>query len=268
MKLNIINKENKETGKIDLPKQFSEKIRKDIVKRCVLAIQSHNYQPYGSDPYAGMKSSAELSRRRRKYRGSYGHGISRVPRKIMSRRGTRFNWVGAFVPGTIGGRRAHPPKAEKNVSKKINKKERRKAIRCALSACLNKEFVEKRGHKMPNNYPFIIDNDFENLSKTKDVKKALVSIGLKNELKRCSVKKIRAGKGKLRGRRYRRKKGPLLVVGDDCALLKSAKNIQGIDIVKIKNINAELLAPGCSIGRLTLFTKGAIEKLEKDKLFM
>ncbi len=268
MKLIILNKENKETGKIDLPNQFSEKVRPDIIKRAVITIQSHNYQPYGSEPSAGMKHAAEVSRRRRKYRGSYGHGISRVPRKVMTRRGTRFNWVGAVAPGTVGGRKAHPPKAEKDVSKKINKKERRKAIRSALAAVINKETVKKRGHKIPDNYPFILDNEFEKISKTKDARKALIELGLQDELKRCDTKKVRAGKGKMRGRKYRIKKGPLIVVGDDCDLMKGAKNFLGIDIVKIKNINAELLAPGCDIGRLTLFTKSAIEKLEKDKLFM
>ncbi len=268
MKLDIINKENKETGKIDLPNQFSEQIRPNLIKRAVLTIQSHNYQPYGSDPEAGKKSSAEISRRRRKYRGSYGHGISRVPRKILSRRGTRFNWVGAFAPGTVGGRRAHPPKAEKKLEKKINKKENRKAIRSALSASLNKELVKKRGHKVPKNYPFIIDNDFEKIKKTKDARTAFIAIGLQDELKRCRVKKIRAGKGKMRGRKYRIKKGPLLVVGDNCDLMKSARNFLGIEIVKVNEVNAKLLAPGCDVGRLTLFTKNAIEKLEKDKLFM
>ena len=66
----------------------------------------------------------------------------------------------------------------------------------------------------------------------------------------------------------KKKKGPLIVVGDDCDLLKGARNIAGIDIVKIKNINTELLAPGCDAGRLTLFTENAVQKLEKEKLFM
>ena len=125
MQLKILDTEGKESGKVDLPKQFSEPVRPGLIKRAVLAIQSHKRQPYGTDPRAGMKSSAELSRRRRKYRGSYGFGISRVPRKILSRRGTRMNWVGAFAPGTVGGREAHPPKASKKWAQKINKKERK-----------------------------------------------------------------------------------------------------------------------------------------------
>lgn len=266
--MKVLDTKGKEVGDKKLPDQFSESINPDIIKRAVLAIQSHNKQPYGADPDAGKKSSAELSRRRRKYRGSYGVGISRVPRKIMSRRGTRLNWVGAFAPGTVGGRRAHPPKAEKIIKQKINIKEKRKAIRSALSAAMEKDTVKNRGHDIPDNYPFIISNDFESLNKTKEVIASLANIGLKKELERSERKTVRAGKGKTRGRRYKRAKGPLLVVGENCSLSKAAKNIAGIDIVEIKKINTELLAPGTEAGRLTLFTENSINKLEKEKLFM
>ncbi len=126
MKLNIISTSKEKKKEIDLPSQFNEEVRPDVISRAVLAIQSNKRQPYGASPEAGKRASAEISRRRHDYRGSYGHGISRVPRKILTRRGTRMYWVGAFAPGTVGGRRAHPPKVEKNYSQKINKKERRK----------------------------------------------------------------------------------------------------------------------------------------------
>src|SRR3989338_11129595 len=144
MKLKVISPEGKEDGSVTLPTQFSEEVRSDLIKRAVLAIQSHNRQPYGASPEAGKRASAKLSRRRRNYRGSYGLGISRVPRKIFSRRGTRMNWQGAFAPGTVGGRRAHPPKAEKIWWQNINKKERKMAIRSAMAATINKEAVTKK----------------------------------------------------------------------------------------------------------------------------
>ena len=266
--LKIVSQAKEEVGKINLPQQFDEEVRPDLVKRAVEAMQSHNRQPYGADPKAGKKASAELSRRRRKYRGSYGIGISRVPRKILSRRGTRMNWVGAVAPGTVGGRRAHPPKAEKIWDKKINKKERRKAVRSALAATMLKELVEKRGHAVPEDYPFVIEDKIESLNKTKQVKDLLEKLGLKEELKRTTQKTIRAGKGKTRGRKYKRKKGILFVVGKGRGLEKSAKNLPGVDVVPIHKINVELLAPGAHLGRLTLFTQSAMKKLEKEKLFM
>ena len=93
MKLKIIDHANSEKGSKELPAVFSEEIRPDLIKRAVRSLQSNARQRYGADVLAGKKCSAELSRRRRKYRGSYGHGISRVPRKIISRSGTRFNWT-------------------------------------------------------------------------------------------------------------------------------------------------------------------------------
>lgn len=267
MKLKIFDTLNNEKRSLDLPAVFSEPVRDDIIKRAVEAIQANRRQPYGADPMAGKKCSAELSRRRRKYRGSYGHGISRVPRKIMSRNGNRLNWVGAFAPGTVGGRRAHAPKASKIWAKKINVKERRKAIRSAIAATVVKDLVEKRGHMPPSSYPFIISNDFESIDKTKDLKKALLALGFKPELERCDKSTFRGGKARLRGRKYRKKKGPLVVVGDSCPLLKSAQNIAGVDVVKVNYLNAELLAPGSVPGRLTLFTESAVARIGKEMLF-
>ena len=129
MKLDILDISKNNVGEVELPMQFNEVIREDLVKRAFLVIRSNKRQAYGAKPEAGKRASANLSKRRRKYRGMYGFGISRTPRKILSRRGTRMYWVGAVAPNTVGGRRAHPPKAEKIMQKKINKKERKKAIR-------------------------------------------------------------------------------------------------------------------------------------------
>jgi len=268
MKLKIIDAQKAEKGSIDMPEQFSEDIRPDIIWRAVMAIQNNARQPYGSDPEAGKKAVARVSRRRRDWKGSYGLGISRVPRKVLSHRGTRFNWVGAVAPGMVGGRRAHPPKATKIWEQKINKTENRKAIRSALAATLDKKIVAERGHKLPEAYPFIIDDSFEQINKTKDLNKALLALGLEKEMERASKKNIRAGKGKMRGRRYKRAKGPLIVVSKQCSLIKAAMNVPGIDITEVNKVNAELLAPGADIGRLTLYTKAAIERMEKEKLFM
>jgi len=267
MKLEVINLQNEKTGDVELPSQFSEEVRPDLIKRAVLTIQNNRRQPYGADPEAGKKASAKLSRRRNKYRTAYGHGISRVPRKILSRRGTRMNWVGALAPGTVGGRRAHPPKASKSWELKINKKERRKAIRSAMSATMQKSIVKERGHIPPERYPFIIDDSIEQLATTKDVRSAFEKIGLKKELERTSERTIRAGKGKTRGRRYRTKKGPLIVVSSACKILKAGKNIPGIEIETVSRINAELLAPGTHAGRLTLFTRKSVDAIKSQGLF-
>ncbi|MBR9675763.1 50S ribosomal protein L4 [Candidatus Woesearchaeota archaeon] len=268
MKAKIRNITGAQSSKeIVFPSQFSEEIRPDLIKRAVLTIQANKRQAYGAKPRAGMRHSAELSRRRRKYRGSYGLGISRVPRKILSRRGTRMMWVGATAPGTKGGRRAHPPKASKGWAQKINVKEKRKAIRSALSASINKELVENRGHRVPSEYPLVIESKAEELTKTKQVVDMLTKLGLGEELERCQEKKIRAGKGTMRGRKYKKKKGPLLVIAKKSNLLTSARSISGVDVEIVDCLNTELLAPGTSPGRLTIYTEDAIKRLNEEKLF-
>lgn len=268
MKIAIKDISNKEVAKTELPSQFSEEYRPDLIIRAVLSLQSKARQKYGANPDAGKRPSAELSRRRRKYRGSYGFGISRVPRKILSRRGTRMHWVGAFAPGTVGGRRAHAPKAEKIWEQKINKTENRKAIRSALAATMNKELVAARGHKVPKDYPFAISNDFEAISKTKDAVEALTNLTLTEELERANKKTIRAGRGKVRGRKYKRPTGPLLVIAQkNAALSKAARNIPGVDVVVVDELNAQILAPGTHAGRITLFTQEALETIAKENLF-
>lgn len=177
-------------------------------------------------------------------------------------------WVGAFSPQTRGGHAAHPPRAEKNWEQKINQKENRKAIRSAMSATVNKSLVEKRGHKVPTEYPFVIDSSIEKLSLTKNLQKMLLALGFDKELERAAEKKVRAGKGKMRGRKYKQKKSILVVTGETCPLIKAAKNIGGIDVVPVNSLNAELLAPGAHPGRVTLWTKKSLEVLEKEHLFM
>ena len=268
MKLSIIDAVKGNVGQIELPAQFSEELHPDLIARAVLSSESKARQPYGSDPEAGKRYSAKLSRRRRNFKGAYGIGISRVPRKTVSRSGSRFNWVGALAPGTVGGRQAHPPKAEKIWVKKINKRENRKAIRSALAATIMPDVVKRRGHLIPQNYPFVAAASLEGMEKTKSVVDALKKFGFDGELKRVSTRKIRAGRGKSRNRKYVQKKGPLVVVStDNCNLTRSARNIMGVDVAAVNRLNAEMLAPGTYPGRLTLFTAAAIERLGREKLF-
>src|SRR3989338_1070581 len=169
MKLDVLDLSKNKIGEIKMPLQFEEEFRPDFIRRAVLAVQSHKRQAYAASSDAGKRSSAKLSRRRRDYRGSYGFGISRVPRKIMTRRGTRMNWVGAFAPGTVGGRKAHPPKTEKIWWKKINEKERLKALRSAIAATISKDIVAGHGTSVPINYPFVLDEKIELLDKTASI---------------------------------------------------------------------------------------------------
>ena len=95
----------------------------------------------------------------------------------------------------------------------------------------------------------------------------LNKLGLSEELERSSLKRQNTGNARRRGRPFKTRKGPLFVVSKPCALLKSAVNVPGVDVVSVESLNAELLAPGTDYGRLTLYTKSAIETLEKTNMF-
>lgn len=267
MKANLYDISGKKVKEIELPEQFNEEYRQDIIKRASEAIRANNRQAYGANHRAGMRQRGKLSRRRRKYKGAYGKGISHVPRKTLTKRGTQFYWVGAEVPSTVGGRRAHPPKAEKIWDLKINHTERKKAIRSALNATTQLNLVNARGHKT-NNTPYIIEAKLESIQKAKDLQKLLETIGLKEELERVNIRKVRAGKGKMRGRPYKTKTGPLLILSENCELIKGASNIPGVETINVKELNAEILAPGNDAGRLCVWSEKALEQLKKENLFM
>jgi len=246
----VFDLQGKATGQVTLPKVFFTPLRPDVIKRAVLAIQSNRIQPQGRDPMAGKRTTAES-------RGT-GMGIARVPR-IKGGSGRA-----AFAPSTVGGRQPHPPKAEKKIVKNIPKKEAKLALLSAIAATAQKEIVAKRGHKVEKavQIPLIIDDAIENLTRAKDVEAVFTSLGVDDDLTRVrDSRSVRAGKGKLRGRKMKQAVGPLIVVCDGVNLIAAANNIPGVQVTTVLNLNTEMLAPGTHPGRLTIWTNGAIEQL-------
>ncbi|MFZ2536599.1 50S ribosomal protein L4 [Methanothrix sp.] len=247
MKTNVIDLSGNAAGEIELPAVFEEEYRPDIIKRAVLAAQANRLQAYGPHFYAGMNTSAVS--------WGTGHGTSRVLRLKNGRRA-------AGVPMAVGGRRSHAPQPNAVYSEKVNKKERKKAIRSAIAATASSGLVEARGHKFSRELPVVAKNDIEALSKTSDIIKFLMAAGLWDDVLRAKAgRHIRAGKGKLRGRKYKGRKSLLIVAGNDAGLGKAARNLPGVDFVTVDMLNAELLAPGTRAGRLTVWTESSLEKL-------
>ena len=252
MKALLYDKTGKEKSKIELPKVFETKIRPDIVLKYFEAEKFILMQPTAPDPRAGRKHSASgtISHKRHDWKGHYGRGISRIPRKTMWRRGTQFYWIGAEISGTRGGRRAHPPKLIKKL-RKINKKEMQLAIDSALASTASPRYILERYGTIEkiNEAPFVIESLPQ---KTKELIKVLETIFPKG-FPILKNKKVRAGKGKLRGRKYKSNAGILILTS------KEEKAItKGIDTKPIGEISIAELYP---LGRLTLFTKKAIEEL-------
>lgn len=261
MKTKILDIEGKEKASIDLPKCFSGKVREDIVAK-VLEVQKMQ-QPFSPSPVGGKQHSAsgKIKHLRHVWKSGYGRGRSRVPRKQMSRRGSQFNWVAAEIPSVRGGKRAHPPKILSMMNiKKINKKEMKIALISALSATIDENFVrnkyERLKDKKISKLPLIVESKISSL-KTKDfilsLKKILGKVLFEIAIKKKSV---RAGKGKMRGRKYKSTAGMLLVVGE-----KEKLKTNALEVKNAKSLSVTDLAKG-GVGRLTMYTESAIKELE------
>ena len=214
---------------------------------------------------AGMKHSVEW--------WGKGRGVSRIMRRAGSRRG-------AQNPHTLGGRRAHGPKVERDWSRKLNQKERRLARDAALAATTDVATVIARGHRIGDDvaalpivlgsYTEIVDGDtntydietFNHGHATRKAKAMFEALGLGDDLRRAREgRKIRAGKGTMRGRVHKTPKSVLLVVSRKEGLAHAVRNLPGVDVVAVKDLCAEDLAPGGAVGRLTVFTKSAVEAM-------
>lgn len=258
MKVHVFSLDGKPLEEIELPPVFEEEFRPDLIARAVLAAQSARVRPWGVDIMAGKRTSAET--------WGKGHGVARVRRV----KGTRYPAAGrgAFAPFTVGGRRAHPPKVVKVLRERINKKERRLAIRSAIAATSKRDLVATRGHVVAvPELPLVVSEELEGKKKGKEVKEVLKTLGIWQDVERAARRrKIRAGKGKMRGRKYRRAVGPLFVISQDQGIKAAARNFPGVDVVRVENLNAELLAPGGMPGRLTVWTRSAVQKLASGVL--
>ncbi len=255
--------EGKKLKEEKLPAVFSTEFDPELIRRAVLAMQTAAKQPQGTKKTAGRDNTA-------RYRGcrdlptaerGINVGKARLPR--LNNRSTRLAGRVASIPRAVGGPKAHPPKAEKNYIEKINKKERKKAFKSALACTTDFELVSARHRIERVQLPFVVEDKFEAISKTQEVLKALSALGLGRDIDNAKDKtKRRSGKGRRRGRIKKVKKSLLIVTGKKSAVYKAARNLPGVEISCVKELNSELLAPGGQPGRLTVFTESAIAELK------
>lgn len=241
---------------LDLPSIFSTPYRPDVIQKVVVALQSRRFQPKGRNPMAGKRTTAESV--------GVGRDLARVPRV----KGDRFPRAGqaAFAPSTVKGRLTHPPTRQRRLAKRINNKERLLALRSAIAATGSKDIVASRGHKIDKvpSIPLVVSNEFEKMKTTAEARSALRELGLWEDIVRAQKGvKVRAGRGRVRGRRTKHPRGPLFVVSKDDGIGKAIRNLTGVDAVETQSLNVEDLAPGTHAGRLTVWTKSALESVEK-----
>lgn len=255
MKAKVVATTGKEAGEIELPVVFDTPYRPEVIHKVYVNLLSHSYQKQGRYPAAGEMVSAESR--------NTGLGIARLARA----RGEGFPRAGqaAEVAGVRHGRVAHPPESWKIIYKKINQKERQLGLCSAIAATASKELVQRRGHRMGDKVklPIIVSNDIESIAKTKDLKKALVDLGLGDDIVRAgATRKAQSGTARRRRRQARSGTSALIIVGNDSKLVALSQSISGVDVKRANEVSVIDLAPGSKPIRLTIFSQNAIKQLE------
>ncbi len=258
MKAQVYSTDGKPVKEVQLPAQFSSQIMPELIARAAISDQTKHYQPKGNYPRAGMETSARYRGRKGDFGSGKNRGQAMLPHEILPK--GRLGKV-KRIPSAVKGRRAHPPKANKNIIEKINKKEYKAALVSAIAATADKGTVAKRGHKHSGNLPIVIEDSFESVSKTAQACKTLMAL-IKEDLTRAKKAKKRTGVRKRKASK-KRAKSAIIAVSKDSPIIKAAKNIPGIEAVKVSDLSVEKLAPGAKPGRLAIYTVSALDEIAK-----
>ncbi|KAL9060925.1 MAG: hypothetical protein Q9162_000369 [Coniocarpon cinnabarinum] len=242
-----------------LPNVFRAPIRLDIVQQVHTGMAKNKRQPYAVSEKAGHQTSAE----------SWGTGraVARIPR--VSGGGTHRAGQAAFGNQCRSGRMFAPTKVWRKWHQKINLGQKRFATTSALAASSVPSLLFARGHHVQQvpEVPLVVNSSAFNLTKTSAALKLLKGIGAGDDLEKAgNSRKLRAGKGKLRGRRYTSRRGPLVVWDpekDSKDVVRSFRNIPGVESCSVYALNLLQLAPGGHLGRFIIWTSSAFAALDK-----
>jgi large subunit ribosomal protein L4e len=254
MKAELYDVRGNKKSEVSLPSLFDTPVRDDVSFKTYQAIKFMLMQPYSHAPEAGKRHSASgtISHQRHQWKGHYGKGIARVPRKTMWRRGTQFMWIGAEVTSARGGRRAHGPVLIKR-PKKINKAEYVLALHSGLASTFDSNTVSSRYSSISKPMKsVVVESKLDNV-KSKDLL-ALIQKLFSEYAFALQDKQVRAGKGKTRGRKYKSNQGVLMIKASDEKI-----KVNGIDLVSAKDLSIMDVYP---LGRLTVYTEKALKELE------
>jgi len=240
---------------VPLPGVFTAPIRPDIVQFVHTNVRKNKRQAYGVMVHNGP-SGLVAGHQHSAHSWGTGRAVARIPRVSGSGRA-------AFGNMCRGGRMFDPTKTWRKWHRKINKRQRRYATVSALAASAVPALVMARGHKVEEvaELPIVVTNDLQSFDKTKNAEQFLADIGLGEELDRIQVKVSRPGKGKMRNRRFKQKRGPLIIYDNDENIVRAFRNLKGVDLCQVGRLNLLQLAPGGHLGRLCIYTQAAFEKL-------
>lgn len=247
--------QDKTVGDVALPAVFTAPVRNDVVQFVHTQMAKNARQAYAVTRLTGMNHSA----------ASWGTGraVARIPR--ISGSGTQAGGAGAFGNMCRGGRMFAPTKTYRRWHRKINNHQKRYAVVSALAASAVTSLVQARGHKIENvaEIPLVVDDSVQSYTKTKDAIAFLNAVKAIDDVNRVNdSRQIRAGRGKMRNRRYVHRRGPMLVLANGKGVA-AFRNIYGLDTANVNSLNLLHLAPGGHLGRFIIWSKGAFEQLDK-----
>ena len=149
---------------------------------------------------------------------------------------------------------------------KVNQNQRRFATVSALAASALPSLVLARGHRIENidEVPLVVSSDVEKIKKTKEAVTLLKALSAHRDVvKVTKSRNIRAGKGKMRNRRYKQRRGPLIVYANDEGISRAFRNLPGVELSNVRRLNLLQLAPGGHLGRFIIWTESAFALLDE-----
>jgi large subunit ribosomal protein L4e len=244
------------TGKsVKVPTVFKSPIRPDLVNNIHSLISCNSRQPYAVSREAGHQTSA--------ISWGTGRAVARIPR--VGGGGTHRSGQGAFGNMCRGGRMFAPTKTFRRWHRKVSVNQRRYAMVSAVAATALTSLVLARGHRVEQvaELPLIVSNDLERLAKTQEAVAVLKALKAYADIEKViDSRTLRAGKGKSRNRRFRQRRGPLVIYNEDNGVVRAFRNIPGIELLNVSALNLLKLAPGGHLGRFCIWTQSAFEKLD------
>eukprot|EP01119_Soliformovum_irregulare_P019153 TRINITY_DN600_c0_g1_i1.p1 TRINITY_DN600_c0_g1~~TRINITY_DN600_c0_g1_i1.p1 ORF type:complete len:391 (-),score=113.38 TRINITY_DN600_c0_g1_i1:62-1234(-) len=240
-----------------LPHVFLTPIRDDVVRDVHTRMAKNHRQPYAVSKVAGEQTSA--------ISWGTGRAVARIPR--VSGGGTHRSGQGAFGNMCRKGRMFAPNKVWRRWHRRINVEEKRFAMASAIAATAIPALVMARGHRISQvpEIPLVIDtNSVSTLSKTKAAVELLKEVKAYEDVEKVRDNVTqRAGQGKARNRRWRRRVGPLVVYAKAGSHTRALRNVAGVELCPVTRLNLLRLAPGGHLGRFVIWTKDAFESLDK-----